>query len=436
MDGLLLARIVAAHAAGATEADLAAKYGVPIEVIRDLVRATHLDVDVYVGELVPAGTPARRGGDVAQAVWTGATPPPPNAPQHVRDNWLPPEAQELILRGKSEHTIKAYIRAFNWWREWAKDNRVTVLPAAQNAQVRFIKDWERLPVHVGCNAKVQANGLPCDGHRPSPSALWIWYSAMKWFHGLGEPPMPWEGGVKLTDAIAGYIKKIKDDGWRAQKAPRAYPQDVTAMVDAVNAVSDLVLAPARRDMVRALILAGYYTGGRASDLARYRLHDIGYFPGGIELTLARSKASKGDRQEEHRTIHRDAENPVYDGVVALERWVNRLQDAGITQGAIFRPVHKSGTIVRGAPDAMAYTADVTGLTRTIRLAARLAQLPGWEKYTIHSLRRGRLQRLLEIGEDIWDVEEALGWAHGGASKAYRAELKRQDPNSANAKGML
>lgn len=438
LDGVLLARIVAAHAAGATEEELAAKYGLQIEAVRDLVRATHLDVsDVVVAELVPDNLPARRGdGDGGGLIWTSATPPPPGAPQHVRDNWLPPEAQELILRGKSEHTVRAYVAAFGWWREWAKENKVTVLPAAQNAMIRFLKDWERLPVHVGCHAGRQANGQPCLSHRPSPSAVWIWYSAMKWFHGLGEPPLPWEGGVKLTDSIAGYIKKIKDDGWRRQKAPRAYPAHVTAMVDAVDEAPDTVLKPARRDVIRALVLAGYYTGGRASDLARYRLHDVSYFPAGIQLTLARSKATKGDRDEEYRTIHRDVGNPRYDGVFALERWITRLREAEITQGAIFRPVHKAGTIVRGGPDRMDYTQDVTGLSRTIRLAAKLARLPGWEKFSFHSLRRGRLQHLLELGEDIWDVETALGWAHGGASKEYRAEIKRQDPGSTNAKGLL
>lgn len=382
-----------------------------------------------------------------QAVTVGAAQPdgapPPGSPQYVIDNWLPPSEQNKILGGKADATRAAYIRAFGWWVRWCKDSHVTVLPAPQNAMCRFLSYWDGFPVHVKCTGRTQADGSPCTGHRPSPSALWIWYSAMKWFHGIGDPPVPWEGGVRLSDRMRKYVKDLKDAGWRANRSPRAYPDDIRLMVEAVRAAPDTVLAPARRDMVEALVLANYYTGGRASDLARYRIGDVGYFPGGIELTLARSKAHQADRDEEHRTIHRDVERPQYDGVAAVDRWLARLRDNGITQGALFRPVHKAGVIVRGKPDRLDYQMDVTGLTRTVRLAAKLAwlasggrELANWRDVTCHSFRRGRLQQLLEDGGDLWEIEDELGWAHGGASKFYRAEVKRQSPDAANARGML
>jgi integrase len=308
---------------------------------------------------------------------------------------------------------------------------------------RFLSYWDGFPVHVKCTGRTQADGSPCTGHRPSPSALWIWYSAMRWFHGIGDPPVPWEGGVKLADRMRKYVKDLKDAGWRANKAPRVYPEDLRLMVDAVHNAPDAVLMPARRAMIEALVLTNYYTGGRASDLARYRLGDVGYFPGGMELTLARSKARQAEREEERRTIHQDFENPDYDGVAALDRWIAVQREIGITQGALFRPVHKSGAIVRGKPDRLGYQMDVTGLSRTVRLAAKLAwlasgekQLKNWRDITCHTPRRSRLQDLLEAGADLWEVEDELGWAHGGASKFYRAEVKRQSPDAANAKGML
>lgn len=373
--------------------------------------------------------------------------PPPDAPQDVIDNWLPDSAKRMILRGKSEHTIRAYLAGVGWWSKFAEANRITVLPAPQNGMIRMLDSWELLPVHVKCTGRKQADGTPCEGHRPSPSAVWIWYSGMKWIHGLGEPPFPWNGGEKLADAIVGYIKQMKDDGWRQTKAPRALQSEIRAMVDAVAGAPDTVLAESRRDMIVALVLAAYYTGGRASDIARYRIGDIERFgdhiSGGIELTLARSKATKGDRNEEQRTIHRDLEHPDYCGVAAVERWVARLRHLGVTQGALFRPIHKTGSIIRGAPDGLAYRMDVTGLSRTVSLAAKLAHLysdgkilPNWADYTIHSLRRARVQDLLEGGADVWDVEEELGWAHGGAIKHYRAQVKRQSKSAANAKGML
>ncbi len=468
---------------GKTYDELAAQYGLDRGAVRRIVVNQQIEHgpgvevapvggtdggdDVVDGELVSesaAYLPAHYQGDG----------PPPGAPQDVIDNWLTPSARRLILRGKSEHTIRAYLKAFGWWVRFAKANKITVMPAPQNGMIRMLDWWETFPVHVGCTGRKQQNGEPCSGHRPSPSAVWIWFSAMKWFHGIGEPPMPWEGGVKLTSAIAGYITQMKDEGWRVTRAPRAFPDDVRLMVDALDAMGEVAppgwklsedpedddapvwFAPARRDMLRALVLCTFYTGGRASDLARYRLNDMERFPpsppvgdqpgtpGGLQLTLARSKSSRRDsKNEEFRTIFHDVEHPQYDGVLAVERWVAQLNAAGIFHGALIRPVHKSGTIVRGEPDALAYRADVTGLSRAVKWVAKAAwQLSGkelvknWRDYTIHSLRRGRVQQLLEAGVDVYDVEEALGWAHGGAIKSYRAEVTRQSRGAANAHGML
>lgn len=415
--------------------------------------------EVVVGELVAAGA------EYLPAMYRGEGPPP-GSPQDVVDNWLPASARKLILRGKSPHTIRAYMQAMGWWAKFAKNQSqpLTVLPAPQNGVIRLLDWWETFPVHVGCSGRKQKNGEPCEGHRPSPSAVWLLYSGLKWFHGLGEPPTPWQCGVKLTDAIAGYTKQIKDDGWRVTKAPRAYPDDVRAMIDTLDAMGDeppdgwneggqnddpenddvpVWFSPARREFLRALVLAGFYTGGRASDLARYRVTDIIRFPLGIQLTAARTKASKGSRDEEFRTIFFDVDSPTYCGVLGLERWVARLDAEAITQGALFRPVHKSGTLVRGEPDRLNYRMDVTGLTRSVRMVAKAAwqrsgktMLLDWRTFTIHSLRRGRVQMLLEAGAEQWDIEIELGWAHGGAMNAYRLEVQRQDATAANARGML
>lgn len=483
VDAATAAVIHASWDAGATMDELAKTHGMSRQDVRQVVFSRQIARGGPSAELVPVGGPTSEpvvdgelvavGAEYLPAHWRGDGPPP-GAPQDVIDNWLTPSAKRLILRGKSEHTIKAYMQGFGWWVKFARANSITVMPAPQNGMIRQLDWWEQFPVHIGCAGR---SNQECNGHRPSPSAVWIWFSAMKWFHGLGEPPMPWEGGVKLTDAIAGYIKQLKDDGWRRTSAPRAFPDDVRYMIDALDAMGDepppgwdeggltdkpedddvpVWFAPARRDMLRALILLAFYTGGRASDLARYRINDINRFPGvpatdttpgspgGLQLTLARSKGSKGDRNEEFRTVFHDLDHPQYDGVLAVERWVARLNGEGIFQGALMRPVHKSGTIVRGGPDAISYMADVTGLSRAVRWVAKAAWqrsgktvLRNWRDFTIHALRRGRVQQLLEQeGVDVFDVETELGWAHGGAIKFYRAEVQRQNATAANARGML
>lgn len=456
-----------------TISELAGQYRLSKPEVRRIVFDRQLELRGPSVELVPVGGPASGEIVVGEIVAEGAAHlpsyyqgegPPPGAPQDVIDNWLPTSAKRLILRGKSPKTIKAYMQGMGWWSKFAKANGITVMPAPQNGMIRQLDYWEQFPVHVGCTGSTQKNGEPCMGHRPSPSAVWIWYSGVKWFHGLGEPPQPWNIGSKLHDAMAGYIEDMKEDGWRVTKAPRAYPDDIRSMVDALDAMSDVPppgwneragddeddddrpvwFHPVRRDMLRALVLAACYTGGRASDLASYRVHDVGRFPLGIELRLAHTKGSRrGSRVEEKRTIFADVDNPRYCGVRATDRWLDRLAAAKVAQGALFRPVHKSGRIVVGRTDEMDYKADVTGLTRAIRMVAKAAwQMSGktilqnWREITIHSFRRNRVMQLLEADADVFDIEKELGWAHGGAIKEYRDDAVRQDRGAANARAML
>jgi integrase len=450
------------HAFGssATVEELAEQHELTIAQVQGVIRS----VQAWYGDVgVRSFVPAARVVGMRERVGT----PPPGSAQHALDTYLPPDAQDLVLRGKARKTIAAYKMGVGWWVDWARDAHVTVFPAPQNAMIRMLRDWERRPVHVGCQGGKQANGQKCDGHRPSPSAVWVWYSGMKWIHGLGDPPMDWQGGSMLTDAISGYIRQMKDDGWRPTKAPRAYKAQVAAMLDAIDRAPEVIdsrwgLMPGRKDFLRALVAMCWYTGGRASDLARYRIDDVSYFPRGIQLTLAKSKSHQDKRTEEYRTIFRDVDRPQYDGVLAVERLIARLREDGVTSGALLRPWHKSGVLVRGGradPDALAYQMDITCLSRNLRLVAMLAyatdddsepcgencpcgmwprppHIRNWQKFTIHSTRRGRLQQLLEEGADIWEVEEELGWAHGGASKEYRAEVNRQMETAANALGML
>lgn len=475
------AKAVAIHAAWqsgmATFEELAREYGMTRRRIREIVFEGERAKGGPSKDLVPVGGPATGEVVVGEIVSEGASylpahyqaqdGPPPGASQDVIDNWLTPGARRLILRGKSPQTIRAYLQGMGWWAKFAKANNITVLPAPQNGMIRQLEWWSGFPVHVGCTGKTQKSGEKCTGHRPSPSAVWVWYSGVKWVHGLGEPPHEWAVGVKLHDAMAGYIEDMKDDGWRKTSAPRAWPEDCRAMIDALDAMGDepppgwndrkggaeddegdddypVWFHPVRRDMLRALVLSAFYTAGRASDMARYRLNDVTRFPLGIELILAHAKGDRrGSREENKRTVFMDNDDPRYCGVRAIDRWITRMNSQKVTTGALFRPVHKLGRIVTGKTDAADYMADVTGLTRAVRMVAKAAWqrsgktiLQNWREFTIHSLRRGRVQRLLEEGADQYEIEKELGWAHGGSMNEYRNQVVRQDVGAANARGML
>lgn len=350
--------------------------------------------------------------------------------QADRDAFLPPSARELIVKGIPPNTLATYTRAWVPFRRWCEEHRRTYGPVSQETMIAYLDEWRRREVHIKC-----AN--PFCGHRPAPSSMWIWYSAVRFYHGVGRPPLPWECGVELTRAMMGYAGEMVELGWVPRRAPRAFDQDVTTMVDTL----DLSQPKHLRD--RAIILTNFYTAARAGDLGTYRITDVSRFPLGIEFTLRRSKTNKQvGRMEEKRTIFYNRAHPQYCGATAVLEWIGWLHGAGIRQGALYRPftqmskLGKPGTLLRGHRDAIDYRMDGFSFTLTVRQAAKAADIAHWEEYTCHSLRRGRATQQRELGVDPLDIARAYGWVPGGAINVYLEEADRQAPTAPGSVGLL
>lgn len=350
--------------------------------------------------------------------------------QADRDSYLPPSARELIVKGIPQNTLDAYTRAWIPFRRWCEDNRRTYAPVSQETMIAYLNEWRRREVHIKC-----AN--PYCGHRPAPSSMWIWYSAVRFYHGCGRPPLPWECGEELTRAMIGYAAEMVELGWVPRRAPRAFDQDVTAMVDSL----DLSQPKHLRD--RAIILTNFYTAARASDLGTYRITDVARFPLGIEFTLRMSKSNRRvGLLEEKRTAFYNKSRPQYCGATAVLEWINWLHGEGIRQGALFRPftkmspLGKPGILLRGHRDAIGYRMDGFSFTLTVREAAKAADIAHWEEYTCHSLRRGRATQQRELGVDPLDIARAYGWVPGGAINVYLEEADRQSPTAPGSVGLL
>lgn len=377
----------------------------------------------YSGEIVPS---RRAAGTVAFI------------PQHVRDHYLPPTARELIVKGIPPNTLATYSRAWRPFRAACEDAGRTFAPVSEETMIWYLDGWRSLPVHVRCRGGRQANGDPCPGHRPSPSSMWVWYAAVRFYHGVGRPPLPWECGENLTRAMIGYSVEMVEQGWAPHKAPRAYPSDVTRMVDAL----DLSNPKHLRD--RAILLTGFYSAARAGDLGVYRLADVAHFPRGVKLSLRISKTTRrqAGRTTDTREIFANDVRPQYCGVEAIHAWTDWLRGQGVTQGALFRPFTKPGpvtgtpTLLRGHRDALDYRMSTTSISEVIQAAATRAALPNAEDYTCHSLRRGRATQQRELGADPLDIARAYGWVPGGAINVYLEEADRESPESVSARGLL
>jgi integrase len=347
---------------------------------------------------------------------------------HPDEQPLSPGAQELVAGGIPATTRATYRNAWGWHTAFCEERDLEAVPCAESTMLELIEAWRSLPVHNRCTGGRQANGEPCHGHRPAPSSLWVWYSAVRLAHSLPTPPWPWYGGKRLALAMKHYSEEMRLRlGWKPNKAPRAWPEHVMAMVDALDLDDEKDV----RD--RAILLTNWRTGGRASDLGTYRITDVAFTPLGVDLTLVASKTNKAvGKKEERRVLRPHPDGPRYCAVTALQAWVHLLRERhGITQGALFRPYTKPGpktgrrTLLRGHRDELGYRMDGVSLSSVIQECAERAGVPDAEYFTCHSLRRGRATHLRMLGVDSLAIGRALGWA-GLPPKEYMEEAEAFD----------
>jgi integrase len=152
-----------------------------------------------------------------------------------------------------------------------------------------------------------------------------------------------------------------------QKAP-TLTDDIRAMVEA----TDTGIIGARD---RALVLLGFASAFRRSELVRLDVEDCAFGKDGLTVTLRRSKT---DQERVGRKIGIPyGSNPETCPVRILQTW---LELAGITAGPLFRSINRHGQVQVGRLSDI----DVA------RVVKKLVERAGLDaaKYAGHSLRAG------------------------------------------------
>lgn len=345
-------------------------------------------------------------------------------PQHVRDSYIDPGALDLVYKGVPENTRLAYRRQLIVFGDWCANQKRTAAPASEPTMLSYLNHLRGLPMPGSVGRRTEEGSLV--RFRPAPSTVWIWYSAVRFIHGIGSPPLPWESGKKLALALAGYEHEMREAGWRPRSAPRAYPDDVRAMVRRCDRDTSTGVRDA------AILLCGWHLAARAADLASYRWRDVSRTPYGLDWLLTRSKTLKAGESRitaVYSNLEHEGYNPEFDPVLAFSEWREWCggQKEADPTWAVFRPLDRYGRRLRATSQGPGYFMSSTSVSDVVTKYALLAGLD--ETYTMHSLRRGYVSWLREQGWDDLTIARAFGWSPGGSINVYLEDAKRADPRA-------
>jgi hypothetical protein len=244
--------------------------------------------------------------------------------------------------------------------------------------------------------------------RPAPPTVWVWYSAVKFVHSLGDPPVPWECGRRLYEALDEYERQCRAAGWRPRRAPRADPIHIVRMLD----VCDRDTIAGTRSA--ALILTSWWSAALAGQLAAMNRSDITITDAGVDVSI------------DGRVLHmpRNDTEPSYCPRRAIRAWTAVLQDHVPPGGVLWRPMDRWGGLAP-AGNALGYTMAPHRVGDIIAEHARLAGLDA--QLTCRSLRRGLMTWLRSLRRDPIEIARTYGYAPGGAITEYFDEADIGNP---------
>ena len=270
-------------------------------------------------------------------------------------------AEAYASRSREPSTKRAYAADWRAWTAWAASRGVAPLGAD--------------PALVAAFLAAEAN----DGRKPS--TIQRRAAAIATYHraaGLDSP--------SSNEAVRSTLRGIRRTlGTAPAKKDAITPGELRAILPTGTTLGDL------RD--RALLLVGFASGLRRSELVSLDATDLEFLPLGVLATVRRSKT---DQEGAGRLVEVEAVNGDACPVLALRRW---LDAASIASGPIFRHVTREGVV----KDRL--TAQSVAL-----IVKRRATSAGIDpdRYGGHSLRSGLATALAGAGLPEHEVQQATG----------------------------
>src|SRR5580658_1491474 len=255
------------------------------------------------------------------------------------------QAREFAAAAKASNTLRAYQADWQDFCKWCGAHQLASLPALPQTVAFYLTDRAATLKTSSLARRITTiNRAHQAAGQPSPATMQNAIVSEVW------------KGIKRKKGIAQRGKKpfLTPD---LRRMIAELPEDLRGMRD------------------RALLLAGFAGGFRRSELAGLRVEDLETAPDGLIVRLRRSKT---DQEGQERPVGLPyGSDPATCPVRALRAW---LDQAGITEGPVFRSIDRHGLVNGRAlhADSIAYL---------VKRAAAQAGLATAE-YAGHSLRSG------------------------------------------------
>ena len=194
--------------------------------------------------------------------------------------------------------------------------------------------------------------------------------------------------VKAVHELYGHTIKIKGtavaDAWadiRRRKGLAKTPKAALALKEIKRIVHGI---PGDKLLHRAIMLVGFASAMRRSELAALNREDVELSPEGMSITIRRSKTDKSGKGETIAMVRTGSE---FCPVTALEQY---LEHAQISEGALFLNSRGHRIAARDIAD---------------QIVKRWAKAAGFDPRSVgaHSLRRGCITSMYRNGSDLKSI---------------------------------
>lgn len=295
-------------------------------------------------------------------------------PENLPLPWLetlPGGVRELFEQSASDNSMRAYRSDLIVFLEWCHHHKAQPLPCDPLDLVSFLSE--------------QSDGF-------AMSTVTRRASSISWLHrraGFLGDKNPRTSGI-VTEAIRLLRRRHRD---RRQKQAKELTTGIVreAMKDCQE---DKNAMKGKRD--RALILIGFASAMRRSELARVEVEHLNFVQEGLEILIPWSKTDQ--EGEGHVVRIARGQAPLTCPIEALREW---LAHTNIQSGRIFRRVRKNGSVGEAISD--------WAIWNIIKSRMKALGLKNWDEFAGHSMRSGFASTAADNGASLQAIKTQGNW---------------------------